>query len=194
MSINSPQISCIILAGGKGKRVGGVDKGLLLFEDKSHKNKPLIEHVIDAVKNQVDDLVISANRNIEIYDQYAAKVINDSFKDYQGPLAGIASCLKHCKHELVLVVACDTPKLPGKLVERLAVDMQNNSVCIATVGNRHQLAMIIRNNLSDSIQQHLGNKQLSLIKWVESVAYKTVGFDDMPEAFINLNQLSNSSQ
>ena len=184
MSSGSTHVSCIILAGGQGKRVGGSDKGLVLYN-----NKPLIEHVFDAVKLQVDDIVISANRNIDSYQQYAKQVINDSSENYRGPLAGITACLSHCKHELVLVVACDMPNLPDNLVERLTENLQNNSICIASVKKYHQLAMIVRNNLSDSIQQHLDKNQLKLIQWVESVPYITVSFDDIPGAFTNLNHL-----
>ena len=187
MSNNAINFSCIILAGGEGKRAQGMDKGLVLYNDR-----PLIEHVIDAIKNQVDDIVISANRNIEAYDQYTGKVITDSSNNYQGPLAGIAASLPYCKHELVLVVACDMPGLPANLVERLATDIQNKSICIAIVDGHHQLAMIIKKDLLESIRQRLNNDQLKLIQWVESVAYNTVDFDDIPQAFINLNHLSDS--
>ena len=185
MNRQATLVSCIILAGGQGKRVGGADKGLVLYN-----NKPLIEYVFNAVKPQVDDVVISANRNIEFYKSYSTRVIGDSAKDYQGPLAGIAACLKHCKHELVLVVACDMPNLPVKLVEQLTDKLQNNSICIATVKNYHQLAMIIKKDLLYSIQQHLDKNQLKLIQWVESVAYNTVSFDGEPDAFINLNSFN----
>ncbi len=183
-------VSCIILAGGRGKRAGGLDKGLLPYEKKTGENKPLIEYVVDAVKNQVDDIVISANRNIESYKSYSANVFGDSAEDYQGPLAGIAACLKHCKHELVLVIACDMPNLPATLVTRLINEIQHNSISIATVDKHHQLALIIKNNLYDSVQTRLNNNQLKLIQWVKSVPYNTVSFDDMPDAFVNLNHLS----
>ncbi|RKZ70557.1 MAG: molybdenum cofactor guanylyltransferase [Gammaproteobacteria bacterium] len=195
MNSEATSVSCIILAGGRGRRAGGLDKGLLPYEkktgeNKTAKSKPLIEHVIDAVKNQVDDIVISANRNIESYKSYSANVIGDASEDYQGPLAGIAACLKHCKHELVLVVACDMPNLPGNLVTRLLSEIQNNSISIATVDRHHQLALIIKSNMLDSVQQHLKNNQLKLIQWVESVPYDTVSFNDMPAAFVNLNHLN----
>lgn len=184
MNTTTRQFSCIILAGGQGKRVHGQDKGLVLY-----KNKPLIEHVIATVKNQCGDIVISANRNIPAYKQFASKIISDTSPTYRGPLAGIAASLPHCKHQNVLVVACDMPALPATLVERLASDRQDNSICIATVDKRHQLAMIINKNLLPSIQRCLDNDQLKLITWVESVQYKTVSFDDMPDAFTNLNKL-----
>ena len=197
MNRSEAHVSCIILAGGEGKRAGGLDKGLLPYEkktgkNKTGKNKPLIEHVIDAVKNQVDDIVISANRNIGSYQQYSANVIGDSTEDYQGPLAGIAACLKHCKHGLVLVVACDMPNLPGNLVTRLISEIQDNSFSIATVNNHHQLALIIKSNMVDSVQQCIKKKQLKLIQWVESVPHITVSFDDIPETFVNLNYLSDT--
>lgn len=186
MSNHAINISCIILAGGEGKRAQGMDKGLVLYNDR-----PLIEHVIDAIEHQVDDIVISANRNIETYGQYVSQVITDSANNYQGPLAGIAASLPFCKHELVLVVACDMPTLPANLVERLAADVHNASICIASVDGHHQLAMIIKKDLLDSIRQRLNDDQLKLIRWVESVDYNTVNFDDIPLAFINLNHLSN---
>jgi len=195
MDKSATLVSCIILAGGEGKRAGGQDKGLLPYEKKTEenttaKNKPLIEYVIKTIKNQVDDIVISANRNIESYQSYSANVIGDSTEDYRGPLAGIAACLKHCKHELVLVVACDMPNLPNDLVTRLLSEMQNNSISIATVDKHHQLALIIKSNMLDSVQQRLKNNQLKLIQWVESVPYNTVSFDDIPDAFVNLNHLN----
>jgi molybdenum cofactor guanylyltransferase len=184
MSKSFKQFSCIILAGGQGKRAGGQDKGLVLYKDR-----PLIEHVISAVKEQCSDIVISANRNIESYKQLATKVISDPADSYRGPLAGIAACLPHCQYEHILVVACDMPELPTTLVARLAADIDRHPVSIATVEDKHQLAMIINRNLLVSIQQCLDKEQLKLISWVQSLPYKTVSFDDVPDAFANLNRL-----
>jgi molybdopterin-guanine dinucleotide biosynthesis protein A len=192
MAKSAMHVSCIILAGGRGKRAGGLDKGLLPYEKKTGENKPLVEHVIDAVKNQVDEIIISANRNIESYKQYSANVIGDATEDYLGPLAGIAAGLKHCKYERVLVVACDMPNLPGNLVTRLLSHTQHHCISIATVDGHHQLALIIKGSMADSLQQRLNNKQLKLIQWVESLPYNTVSFDDIPGAFVNLNQMPGS--
>jgi len=178
------QFSCIILAGGEGRRMQGQDKGLVLY-----KNRPLIEHVIASVKQQCSDIVISANRNIDSYRQLADKVISDPSDSYRGPLAGIAACMPHCIHENILVVACDMPDLPDTLVERLATGIDRYPVCIATVDDHHQLAMMIRKNLLASIQQCLDDDQLKLIAWARSVQYQAISFDDMPGAFVNLNKL-----
>jgi len=181
---NTEQFSCIILAGGEGKRAGGRDKGLILY-----KNRPLIEHVIAAVKTQTDDIIISANRNIETYRLLADRVITDTSASYRGPLAGIAACLPHCQHQRILVVACDMPALPANLVERLAVDTDKYPVSIATVDAQHQLAMVINRDLLASIQQNLDQDQLKLIAWVQSVTFRAVSFDDLPGSFANLNRL-----
>lgn len=188
MSNNAKQFSCIILAGGEGKRAGGMDKGLILYQ-----NRPLIEHSITAVAHQVDDIVISANRNLDVYEKYSDHVINDTSNNYRGPLAGITASLPHCDHDLILVVACDMPSLPADLVQRLAVDIQDKSICIATVDKHHQLAMIIKKDLQSSLQQQLNNNQLKLIQWVESVPHSAITFDDVPQAFINLNKLPDNN-
>ncbi|MBE9567157.1 MAG: molybdenum cofactor guanylyltransferase [Proteobacteria bacterium] len=181
-------ISCIILAGGEGRRVNGQDKGLVLYQDK-----PLIEHVIDRIRPQVDDIVISANRNLATYRRYADNVISDDRENYMGPLAGINACLPHCRHPLALIVACDLPRLPDDLVNRLQSAMKHAEervdVCIATVDKRHQLTLLMRTDLQAGIAQRLTNNQLKLIEWVESQHYSTVSFDDSTQAFANLNTL-----
>ena len=141
------KISCIILAGGKGKRVGGVDKGLL-----EYKNKPLIEHIINIIAPQVDDIVISANRNTERYKEYARKVISDESEDFLGPLAGIDAALPHCAHDRVLIVACDTPFLPGDIIEKFLLTHNNKKLYIAESGKKLQLVLLMHRSLHDSIK------------------------------------------
>jgi len=181
-------VSCIILAGGEGLRAGGADKGLIHY-----KGKPLIQHVIDRISDQTDEFIISANRNLDIYGQYTDKVFDDSFDNYKGPLAGIASCMSHCQYEWSLVVACDMPSLPDDLVARLSEKSQNKSICIATLNNRHQLAFLVKNDLSASITAQINNDQLKLIQWIESIPHVTVSFDDNPDAFLNLNTITDKN-
>ena len=184
----SDKISCIILAGGRGRRAGGADKGLVTYKDK-----PLIQYVIDKVGQQTDEIIISANRNLDFYRQYTNKVISDTTSGYQGPLSGITSCLSHCQNERVLIVACDMPSLPDDLVARLNEKLHDNAICIATVNHRHQLALLIKNNLSDSIQTRVNTKRLKLIDWVESLPHAMVNFDDEANAFLNLNTITDKN-
>lgn len=184
MQNEATQLSCIILAGGRGTRAGGADKGLMPY-----KGRRLIEHVIEQVAPQVDDIIISANRNTGEYRRYSDKVIADNDDDYRGPLSGIISCLPHCSQELVLIVACDMPALPEDLVERLLATIDSNAICIATIDDQHQLALLIHKDLANSLQQHLDKEQLSLIRWVESLPYSTASFDGDTDKFANLNTL-----
>ena len=180
--INSDRkISCIILAGGEGKRVGGVDKGLL-----EYNNKPLIEYIIDTITPQVDDIVISANRNSERYKQYTSKVISDESEKYLGPMAGIDAALPHCSHEWVLVVACDTPLLPNDIVDKFLQNKTESALYIAQSNNKLQLLLLLHSSLHESIRQTLNQGQLRLMHWVKSQQPEIVIFQDNA-AFKNFN-------
>jgi len=178
------KISAIILAGGEGRRAGGRDKGLL-----DYNGRPMIEHVIDRIRPQADEIIISANRNLEQYRQYASQVIADETDSYRGPLAGISACLPACGHPLTLVVACDMPLLPADLVRRLLSAMADTDVAIATVNRQHQLALLLKTSLRDSIEQYLAGNRRKLITWIEAQRHTSVPFDDLAEAFVNLNRL-----
>jgi len=178
---NSKSCSCIILAGGEGKRVDGVDKGLL-----EYKNKPLIEHVIDTVSPQVDDIVISANRNTERYKHYTSKVISDQSEQYLGPLAGIAAALPHCTHEWILIVPCDTPFLPGDIIDKLLFNRADSNLYIAESKNKLQPVMLLHKTVHDSIDRSLHEGQLRLMFWVRSHQPEIITFKD-ETAFKNFN-------
>ncbi len=175
------KISCIILAGGRGKRVGGVDKGLLEYKDK-----PLIEHVINIIAPQVDEIVISANRNAVRYRHYAEKVISDESDNFLGPLAGIDAALPHCDHDWILVVACDTPFLPDDIIDKFLHKQTDNKLYIAESDNNLQLVLLLHRTLHDSIKHSLQEGQLRLMQWARSQQPEPVIFqDDM--AFKNFN-------
>ncbi len=173
MRETSEQFSCIILAGGEGKRVGGVDKGLI-----EYKNKALVEHVIDAVKPQIDDLVISANRNAEHYKRYSKKIIADSSKQCLGPLAGISAALPHCCHNHVLVVPCDTPFLPHNIIEQFLSKRCDADLYIAESNHKLQPVLLIQQKLCDSINQALDAGELRLMHWVKTHQPEIIPFQN----------------
>jgi len=181
MNKSANQVSCIILAGGEGKRVGGVDKGLL-----EYRGKPLIEHVINKVSPQVDDIVISANRNTKRYQLYSQKVITDDSEQYLGPLAGINAALTHCQHDRVLIVACDTPFLPSDIIDRFLSSQTDAHLHIASTNKKLQLVMLIHKNLHESIAHSLHEGQLRLMQWATSHQPNIVEFKD-DSAFKNFN-------
>ncbi len=182
MRNKAEQFSCIILAGGEGKRVGGVDKGLLKY-----KNKPLIEHVIASVRPQIDELVISANRNIERYKNYSNKVISDISEKHLGPLAGINAALPHCTHDRVLIVPCDTPHLPADIIAKFLSGRADSHLYIAESKNKLQPVMLIHKKLHNSITSSLDSEQLRLMFWVRSQQPEVVLFAD-ESAFKSFNQ------
>jgi len=176
--------SCIILAGGEGKRVGGVDKGLL-----EYKNKPLVEHVIAAVNPQIDDLVISANRNIEHYKRYSKNVISDKSETCLGPLAGIYAALPHCQHEQVLVVPCDTPFLPRNIIEKFLSQGDDTGIYIAESCQKLQPVLLIQKKLHGSIGKALAADERRLMFWVKQHQPEIVPFQD-EAAFKSFNNTS----
>jgi len=141
----SRQITGIILSGGRGSRMGGIDKG---FAELG--GKPFIELAIKRLKPQVDNLIISANREVERYTQYGYPVIRDTQGDYAGPLSGIASALFHARTGLAMIVPCDMPYLPSDLVARMynKREQEKAEICLADDGtNLHPVVCLIKTQL-----------------------------------------------
>jgi molybdenum cofactor guanylyltransferase len=173
MSSAIQTISGLILAGGEGKRVGGVDKGLIEYQGRA-----LIEHVIDTIRPAVDDLVISANRNIEHYQRYTDKVISDQTEQYLGPLAGIHAAMPHCAHEWILLTPCDTPLLPNDLVARLLARPVDRPIIVAETEHMLQPVMLLHRSLHHSIEQALDKDERRLMSWVRTHEPQTIVFPD----------------
>lgn len=174
-------VSCIILAGGEGKRFHHADKGLVEFN-----GRPLIAHVIAALENQVDDFVISANRNLDQYRALSPTVIPDA-GDRHGPLSGIVAALPSCRQEQVLVVPCDMPCLPTDLLARLQADFEHQNISIAEVQGRLQLVFLMRKALLASAQSQLDAGDFRLMRWISDCSPAIVNFDERAQAFKNVN-------
>lgn len=110
----TPSITGVILAGGQARRMGGEDKGLVLYQQQ-----PLIRFAIDALKPQVDQLIINANRNIERYQDFSFPVISDSIDGYCGPLAGMLSAMQSVDTDYILTSPCDCPSISPQLRQRM---------------------------------------------------------------------------
>ena len=178
-------ITGCILAGGKGERMGGVDKGLMLWQ-----GKPLIETVITRFSAQVDTLLISANRNLERYGGYGVSVLSDHRPEYAGPLAGIEQALHAAPHSLVAIVPCDAPNLPLDLVVRLreALFSHQADIAIATTPDGDQpVFCLIKKSLHASLVTFLNQGGHKIQDWTAQCALVRVSFDDASECFVNLN-------
>lgn len=179
-------ISAILLAGGRGSRMGGIDKGL-----HDYRGQPLIAHAIERIRPQVDHLIISANRNLDSYRQFSHPVITDHLDDFQGPLAGILAAGRTAHSTWLLICPCDIPAVPLDLSVRLLAAVQERpaSIALAHDGERsQQLCLLLQRNLLDDMALYLASGKRRVISWIESHAWTQVDFSDQPDAFRNLNQ------
>lgn len=178
-------ITAVILAGGQGSRLGGQDKGLVIY-----KNKPLIEHILTAIEPQVNSVLISANRNTDIYRTYGYPVVNDSLKDYQGPLAGLSAAMTIAQTEYIISMPCDAPLLPYNLVSRLMLSLQQQpqSIVVAHDGQRLQpVYALIPVKLLNSLNNFLANGERKTALWYAKHDYICCDFSDIAHAFMNIN-------
>jgi molybdopterin-guanine dinucleotide biosynthesis protein A len=174
-------ISGIILCGGKGRRMQGKDKGLQLYN-----GKPLLAHVIDKLKPQVDDIVISANRNIDQYNGFGFPVCPDNTSTFDGPLAGITASIPACKHDWIIVAPCDMPDLPADLVTLMTAYITDTRLITISSHNRMQLIFLIHRSLLDSISLYLESGENKVMNWVSSQNSITIDLSDTP-ALKNIN-------
>ncbi|MEY3884662.1 MAG: hypothetical protein RIS87_437 [Pseudomonadota bacterium] len=190
------KISSVILAGGRATRMGGADKGLVQLQ-----NKPLIQHVIQRLTPQVDEIIINANRGIKQYQALGYPVIADEISGFSGPLAGFSLGLKHAKHDFLLTAPCDSPLLPLDLATRLMAALIENNADIAVAtshGDTHPVFCLCKKNLLGSLEGYLNNGGRKVSAWQKEHKYIEVDFSDCidkngHDGFINLNTLKDIS-
>jgi molybdopterin-guanine dinucleotide biosynthesis protein A len=179
------RVTGVVLAGGLGRRMGGVEKGLIPL-----RGRPLLMHVIDRVRPQVDDLLLNANREVRRYEAFGLPVIGDAIDGLVGPLAGIHAGLVRATHDLVLSVPCDAPSLPDDLAHRLLARMEAADAEIAIARSRgriHPVFCLCRRELAPELARYLESGGRAVLNWVESRRFAVEDFDDAPEAFENIN-------
>jgi molybdopterin-guanine dinucleotide biosynthesis protein A len=182
--IDKNNITTVILSGGRSSRMQGKDKGLILLNDK-----PLIGYVVDVVDGRAGRLLISANRNIEAYQQYG-EVISDELTDFQGPLAGIAKALSVVSTPYLLVLPCDSPLVNETVIDRLIKCMADKDmdICVADDGTHiHPTFALIKTSLKDNLLAFLDSGERKLGLWIEQNNFQKVDCSDQPKVFINLN-------
>lgn len=181
-------ITGLVLCGGRGSRMGGVDKGL-----QPHRGVPLALHALRRLQPQVGRLMINANRNLATYEAMGAPVWPDPVADYPGPLAGWLAGLEHCATPYMATVPCDTPDFPADLVARLAAALADADADIAmassTEGGALQLQPVfclMKVALKDRLLAYLAEGQRKIDRWVGQQRSVQVHFED-PAAFFNAN-------
>jgi molybdopterin-guanine dinucleotide biosynthesis protein A len=181
----SAAVSGVILAGGLGRRMGGVDKGLKML-----RGKPMVQWVIERFAPQVEELLINANQNTQAYFSYGYRVIPDAITGFAGPLAGLHRGLSEADHPLVATVPCDSPFLPLDLVARLrsALEQENAELAVARTGDQpHPVFCLCRKSVLGSLTSFLESGGRKIDAWYAALRVAEVPFDDNPGAFSNIN-------
>ena len=178
-------ITGLILAGGRGSRMGGVDKGLVPLN-----GRPMIEHVATRLQPQVGRLLINANRNHERYAALGFPVIPDLLGGFLGPLAGMAAGMRAATTPYVVTAPCDSPLIGIDLVARLAAALTGNhaDIAVAHDGERpHPVFLLVRRDLVSDLMEFLATGGRKIDRWFARHRVAFADFRDAPEAFINVN-------
>ena len=192
MEIKKTNITGLILAGGRGTRMGEVNKGLQLLQQR-----PLVTWALDRIQAQVDTLIINANQDLVHYQALGFPVIEDRIPNYAGPLAGIHAGLKACKTDYLISVPCDSPFLPEDLVSRLVQAMieEETEISVAytlemrngeTHKQVHPVFSLINKKCLESLEYFLMQGERKIRAWHAQHRVSEVHFENV-QAFINVN-------
>lgn len=190
MQIERADITGLVLAGGRGTRMGGVDKGLQPF-----RGQPLAHNALQRLQPQVGSVMINANRHLEAYQAMGVPVWPDATPDFPGPLGGLLVGLQHCSSPWLASVPCDTPNFPLDLVERLAQAASAAGAPLATVATleagqtRPQpVFSLLHVRLLPSLQAYLDAGERKILPWLRQHGAVELPFEDS-RAFFNANTL-----
>ena len=203
-AIRADQVCAVVLAGGEGRRMGGVDKGLQLLD-----GKPLARHALQRLQAQTlgapRTLAINANRNQALYASWDVPVWIDAVGGFAGPLAGFHTALQHCAatHDYLLTVPCDSPLFPLDLLARLAHALATGHAPIAMASapdgpqdptlRRQPVFCLLRTSLLPSLEQYLQESGRKIDAWTQAQGQVEVAFNqphDNGRAFFNANTLA----
>lgn len=176
-------VTGIVLAGGQGRRMGGVDKGLQLLH-----GKPMVAAILARLAPQVDEILINANQNLKAYEAFGHRVVPDAIGGFAGPLAGLHAGLSEARHELVLTVPCDSPFLPHDLFMRLQKQIGEKDLAVAKTGYQpHPVFALVRTAVRKNLEDFLSRGGRKIDAWYASLKVVEVSFDDEADAFRNIN-------
>ena len=186
--IDKTDITGLVLAGGRGSRMGGVDKGL-----QNHRGMPMALHALMRLSPQVGEAMVNANRNLSAYESMGVPVWPDSLHDYAGPLAGFLVGLEHCETPYLVTVPCDSPLFPEDLVHNLAQALHTQDADIAMAATldagvlrAQPVFCLMKTELLESLVRFTQGGQRKIDSWTAQHRCVLVPFDD-PGAFANAN-------
>lgn len=187
MTINSdpehPTVTAVILAGGRGSRMGGQDKGLIIWQ-----HQPLYLHVLQRLRLQVNTVWVNANRNFATYQKSGIPIIADTIADFPGPLAGMLAALQCVETDWVVFSPCDTPRLPENLLTHLWRNKGDARAVWACSEERDHPAMaLLHRSLANELQLYLNQGERRLLVFLQRVGGHSVLFSNAGSAFNNFN-------
>jgi len=179
------RITGVILAGGQGRRMGTIDKGLVPLD-----GRPMVAHVLDRLRPQVDEILINANQHRAEYEAFGYTVLADAIGGFAGPLAGLHVALAHASFPWVATVPCDSPFLPDDLIARLSAALRGSQADLAvarTFDQPHPVFALVRKTVLPHLTQFLEGGGRKIDAWYATLNTVEVAFDDEAEAFRNIN-------
>jgi molybdopterin-guanine dinucleotide biosynthesis protein A len=178
-------VTGIVLAGGQGRRMGGVDKGLQPF-----RGRPMAQWAIERFAPQVQELIVNANQNPGEYARFGYRVVPDEQGGFAGPLAGLHAGMKAASHDLIVTVPCDSPFLPLDLVARLRRSLGANQLAVAKTGAQpHPVFSLVARSVLPHLEAFLASGGRKIDAWYATLIVVEVSFDDEADAFRNINTL-----
>lgn len=181
------KLTGVALAGGLARRMGGTDKGLVVF-----KGRPLISYTLEALNEIAGKVVINANRNRTVYRNMGYSVISDQSDRFDGPLAGILAVLRSADTPYLVTAPCDSPLITGEQLGHLVETLlrEGAEICAAHDGVRlHPVFLAMRSTLADSLQLYLDSGQRKIDVWLNQHRLVLADFSDQPDMFRNINTL-----
>ena len=178
-------VTGLILAGGQGRRMGGVDKGLQPF-----RGKRLVDHAFERLAPQVGGIIVNANQNQDLYRSLGVRVVSDAIDGYAGPLAGLHAGLSVSRRPYLVSVPCDSPFLPSDLVDRLFAGLEGSGaeLAVARTGKWLQpVFCLLRSGVRDQLTDFLKGGGRKVDAWYATLRVCEVAFDDEEDAFSNIN-------
>jgi molybdenum cofactor guanylyltransferase len=178
-------ITGVVLAGGQGRRMGGIDKGLVPLD-----GRPMVAHVLERLRPQVDEILINANQHPVEYAAFGYPVVADAIGGFAGPLAGLQVALAQAAHPLLATVPCDSPFLPADLVPRLSAALRAAEADLAvarTFEQPHPVFALVRREVLPHLERFLAGGGRKIDAWYATLKTVEVAFDDEADAFRNIN-------
>ena len=185
MKTSGQDVTGVVLAGGLGRRMGGVDKGLAELD-----GRPMVAWVVERLHPQVEHLIINANQNGDRYGALGHPVVPDRVEGFAGPLAGLHAGLTAATTALVVTAPCDSPFLPEDLVERLRTALDTSDAQLAaarTFDQPHPVFSLVRRDVAEHLAAFLAGGGRKIDRWYGELRTVEVDFSDQAAAFSNIN-------